>query len=148
VTAPGAHDTVSATLSVGLDLVHVARVEESLERFGERFPARVFTPAEIAYCESAPPASRDRARRFAARLAAKEAAWKALGLGDRGHAWQSIEVVREPSGACAIALHGALAADAADAGVRAISLSITHEHDYAAAVVLAARPSNANNPRS
>lgn len=126
------------TLSIGLDLVHVARVEESLQRFGDRFPERVCTAAEIAYCESSPA---ERARRFAARLAAKEATWKALGLGDRGHAWQSIEVVRDPSGACSIALHGALAADAAVAGVRAISVSITHEHDYAAAVVLAARHS-------
>jgi holo-[acyl-carrier protein] synthase len=138
VTAHGAQDN----LSIGLDLVQVARVEESLQRFGDRFAARVFTPTEIAYCESSPA---ERARRFAARLAAKEAAWKALGLGglsDKGHAWQSVEVVRDPSGACSIALHGALAADAAEAGVRALSLSITHEHDYAAAVVLAARHPN------
>ncbi len=124
-----------AELQLGLDLVRVPRMEDSLGRFGERFTQRVFTPDEIAYCESAPA---ERARRFAARLAAKEAAWKALRLDDRGHAWTSIEVIRAASGACSIALHEPLKSRAAEAGARAVSLSITHEDDYAAAVVLAA----------
>jgi holo-[acyl-carrier protein] synthase len=113
----------------------VPRIDESLARFGERFTRRVFTPDEIAYCESAPA---DRARRFAARLAAKEAAWKALRLDDRGQPWTSVEVVRAGSGACSIALHEPLKSRAAEAGARALSLSITHEENYAAAVVLAA----------
>ena len=123
-------------LHVGVDLVRVTRIEESLARFGARFAERVFCPAEIAYCEGAPA---ERARRYAARLAAKEAAWKALGLDDRGHAWHAIEVTRDERGACAIALHEPLRGRAIAAGVAPLSLSLTHEDDYAAAVVLAAR---------
>src|SRR5262245_4644733 len=109
---------------------------ESLARFGARFTQRVFLPDEIAYCEAAPA---DRARRFAARFAAKEAAWKALGLEDRGHPWHAIEVVRGGDGACAITLHTPLKQRAVEAGLATLSLSITHEADYAAAVVLAGR---------
>jgi holo-[acyl-carrier protein] synthase len=126
-----------AALHLGLDLVRVQRITDSLSQFGPRFTHRVFTVEEIAYCESAP-AERD--RRYAARLAAKEATWKALGLDDRGQPWTSVEVCRAPSGACSIGLHEPLKSRAAEAGVRALSLSITHEEDYAAAVVLAAGP--------
>jgi holo-[acyl-carrier protein] synthase len=129
--------TAQATLSVGLDLVEVARIADSLARFGARFAERVYTQAEIAYCETA--SGPERSRRYAARFAAKEAAWKALGLDDRGHAWHAVEVVRDAGGRCAIALHEPLAGRAAALGARSLSLSLTHEADYAAAVVLAAR---------
>jgi holo-[acyl-carrier protein] synthase len=122
-----------ATLSVGIDLVQVTRIADSIVRFGERFVARVYTAAERAYCDAA--VSPERERRYAARFAAKEAAWKALGVDDRGHAWNAIEVVRAEGGACAIQLGAALAGVAA----RPLSLSLTHEADYAAAVVLAER---------
>jgi holo-[acyl-carrier protein] synthase len=123
-------------LRVGIDLVRVARITESLARFGERFTRRVFTDSEIAYCDDTT-APETRASRYAARFAAKEAAWKALGLLDRGHAWTAIEIVRETSGACAVVLHEPLRSSAANDGVRPLSVSITHEDDYAAAVVLA-----------
>jgi holo-[acyl-carrier protein] synthase len=129
--------SAQATLSVGLDLVQVARIADSLARFGARFAERVYTRAEIAYCEAA--IGPERTLRYAARFAAKEATWKALGLDDRGHAWQAVEVVRDASGSCAIALHEPLAGRAAALGARPLSLSLTHEADYAAAVVLAAR---------
>jgi holo-[acyl-carrier protein] synthase len=135
MTAATTTDTLS-TLSVGLDLVQVARVEESLARFGQRFANRVYTEAEIAYCEASPA---ERGRRFAARLAAKEATWKALGVDDRGHSWQAIEVARDERGACSIVLHEPLATRATAVGASALSLSLSHEADYAAAVVLACR---------
>jgi holo-[acyl-carrier protein] synthase len=121
---------------VGIDLVMVSRVEASLSRFGERFLRRIFTDREIAYATAAPGMT---AERLAARFAAKEAALKAIGL-DTAHAgigWREIEVLREDSGKCRLILHGAARAAADDAGVAELSVSLTHEGDYSAAVVLA-----------
>jgi len=125
-------------MEVGIDLVQVSRVEASLARFGERFLRRVFTDTEIAYATSAPTRT---AERLAARFAAKEAAIKALDLADRqvGIGWRQIEVAREQSGKCRLILHGAARDAAADAGVAELSVSLTHEGDYSAAVVLAVR---------
>jgi holo-[acyl-carrier protein] synthase len=121
---------------VGIDLVMVSRVEASLARFGDRFLRRVFTDGEIAYAQAAPNAT---AERLAARFAAKEATIKALdlGAGHVGIGWRQIEVAREDSGKCRLILHGAARAAADDAGVGELSLSMTHEGDYSAAVVLA-----------
>jgi holo-[acyl-carrier protein] synthase len=122
--------------AVGIDLVMVSRVQASLARFGERFLRRVFTDGEIAYARSSPAST---AERLAARFAAKEAAIKALDLADRsvGIGWRQIEVAREDSGKCRLILHGAARAAADSAGVAELSLSLTHEGDYSAAVVLA-----------
>jgi holo-[acyl-carrier protein] synthase len=120
--------------AVGIDLVQVSRVEASLARFGDRFLRRVFTEGEIAYARAAPSAT---AERLAARFAAKEAAIKALDLAERGIGWRQIEVAREDSGKCRLILHGAARVAADDAGVAELSLSMTHEGDYSAAVVLA-----------
>jgi holo-[acyl-carrier protein] synthase len=122
---------------VGIDLVMVSRVEASLSRFGERFLRRVFTDGEIAYATASPAAT---AERLAARFAAKEAAIKAIGLTDIGVGWREIEVAREDSGRCRLILHGAARAAADEAGVAELSVSLTHEGDYSAAVVLAISP--------
>jgi holo-[acyl-carrier protein] synthase len=119
---------MTASLSVGIDLVQVARIAESIATFGDRFVRRVFTDAEIAYASSAPDLA---PMRFAARFAAKEAAKKALGLADAGIGWRDIEVVRAPSGAVALALHGAAAVPHDD-----LAVSISHEGEYATAVVV------------
>ena len=111
-------------LRVGIDLVQVSRIADSLAQFGDRFLRRIFTDGEIAYATAAPGQT---AERLAARFAAKEAAKKALALDAVG--WRQIEVVRAPSGACTLALHGIAAA-----GELAVSLS--HEGDLAAAVVV------------
>ena len=119
---------MTAPLSVGIDLVQVARIAESIATFGDRFVRRVFTDAEIAYASSAPDLA---PMRFAARFAAKEAAKKALGLADAGIGWRDSEVVRAPSGAVALALHGAAAVPH-----DGLAVSISHEGDYATAVVV------------
>jgi holo-[acyl-carrier protein] synthase len=124
---------VSSKIRVGIDLVRVSRVEESLARFGERFMRRVFTPGEIAYATSAPALA---AERFAARMAAKEAAVKALRLAEQGVGWREIEVQRDASGACELVLHGTACDIAAAAGVDDLSVSLSHEGDYATAVVV------------
>ncbi|MDB4969835.1 MAG: acpS [Myxococcales bacterium] len=123
-------------MSVGIDLVQVSRVAASLEQFGERFLRRVFTDAEVAYANAAPALT---VERLAARFAAKEAAVKALGLVERGVGWRQIEVTREESGMCRLSLHGAARDAAAEAGVVELALSLSHEGDYATAVVFAMR---------
>ncbi len=106
-------------VDVGIDLVSVRRVEESLARFGDRFLRRVFTEGEIAYATSAPALAGER---LAARFAAKEATIKALGLAEQGVGigWRQIEIEREPSGKCRVVLHGAARAAAARGGFGAL----------------------------
>jgi holo-[acyl-carrier protein] synthase len=121
-------------LRVGLDVVQVSRIRESLERFGDRFMHRLFSDDEIAYALQGDGQS---AERLAARFAAKEAAIKAFALAEAGIGWRDIEVCKLPDGACRLALHGAAAARAAELGVHEISLSLSHDGDYAGAVVSA-----------
>ena len=123
---------------VGLDLVDVREVAESVDRFGERYLDRVYTKAEVAYAMSAP----DRAtgvRRLAARWAAKEATIKALGASERGISPREIEVVRASDGSTRLELHGPAFAAAQAAGVppEALVVSVSHQGDLAAAVVVA-----------
>lgn len=120
-------------LAVGIDLVQVSRIAESLEQFGERFLRRVFTEGEIAYATSAPALTH---QRLAARFAAKEAAIKALGLGGHDVGWRQIEVASLPSGACELRLHGEARALADAAGAADLALSLSHEGDFATAVVV------------
>ena len=78
-------------IGTGLDATEIARIAETIERYGDRFVSRIFTDGEIAYCRR----KRDFASSFAARFAAKEAAMKALGTGhSQGVFWRGIEVVR------------------------------------------------------
>ncbi len=117
----------------GVDLVEVARIQQSLERYGERFLNRVFTRAEQEYCLR----KRAAAESFAARFAAKEATAKALGTGmSRGVNWLQIEVIREPGGKPGIAFHGSAAQCAARLGVAHAVLSLTHTATLAMANVL------------
>lgn len=128
-------EPVSASVvpRVGVDLVRISRIVESLELFGDRFLRRVFTEGEIAYASAAPAQA---AERLATRFAAKEATIKALGLVDRGIAWRDIEVRRGPTGACAMALSGSAGEAAAALGAGELAVSLSHEGDYAAAVVV------------
>jgi holo-[acyl-carrier protein] synthase len=119
-------------VGIGTDLIEIERIAHSVNRFGDRFLARVFTPREIAYCRR----KKNSAESFAARFAAKEAAAKALGTGiSHGVSWLELEVVREPSGKPTLALTGRAALRAAQLGVNRISLSLTHSKDLALAVV-------------
>ena len=124
-------------LRVGVDLVQTSRVAESIATFGDRFLRRVFTDEEVAYAYAADGGLA--LARLAARFAAKEATVKALDLAETGVGWREIEVTRGPSGAPGIMLHGN-ARVAAEAGGRAaplLTVSLSHEGDYATAVVIA-----------
>ncbi|HYK42413.1 MAG TPA: holo-ACP synthase [Thermoanaerobaculia bacterium] len=118
---------------VGLDLTPVSRVAEVLERFRERFLARVFVPGEIHGGRRHPRAF---AEHVAGRFAAKEAAMKALGTGWRGIAFREIAVLRDPRGKPTLELTGRAAARARQLGVIESEVSITHTKDLAAAVVV------------
>ena len=120
-------------VGTGVDMVEVSRIAGAIERFGERFLARIFTADEIRYCD----AKRNRVERYAARFAAKEAASKALGTGmHRGVSWQQIEVRREPGGRPTIFFTGAAANVAAKLGAARAQLSITHTESTAVAFVI------------
>ena len=120
------------TTELGIDIIKVDRIRETLARFGERFSRRVLTDSERRYV-------RDRPETFAGRWAAKEAVSKVLGLGVRGIGWRDIEVERLPTGQPAVRLHGRAAARADQLGMDRIALSITHESDYAVAIAFGVR---------
>jgi len=120
-------------VGTGVDLAEVDRIEQSLKTFGARFQARIFTPGEIAYCER----FRNRAERYAARFAAKEAGMKALGTGwRRGIRWVDLEVVRQPGGRPTLVFSGEAAKIAERLGVRHVALSLTHTAQQALAQVI------------
>ena len=120
-------------VGLGIDIAEIGRVKAAIERYGEHFLHRVFTAAEIDYCES----YRNRFERYAGRFAAKEAAMKALGTGwRRGIRWVDIEVVRESSGKPTLRLGGEAGNRAEKLGVKNIVLSITHSADTALAEVI------------
>lgn len=119
---------------VGIDLVQISQVASSLSRLGDAYVSRIFTPGEIAYCSANPIVAPSR---YAARFAAKEATLKALRLEDQGVDLRTIEMKQTAGGWCEIELHGAARGLADAAGWVSCSVSISHEGDYATAVVAA-----------
>ncbi len=120
-------------VGTGIDIAEVDRLEAAIARHGQAFLRRVFTPAEIEYCER----HKSKFERYAARFAAKEAAMKALGTGWRkGVRWVDIEVTREPGGRPTLRLAGEAQKFAEALGVKNISLSLTHSGNTALAQVL------------
>ncbi len=117
-------------LGIGVDLVDVARLRESIERHGERFLARVFTEGELETCAG-------RTERLAARFAAKEAVAKAFGTGiGAAAAFVDIEVVNDAAGAPSIVLHGDARRTAATMGVQRVLVSLSHTAQQAMAQVM------------
>lgn len=120
-------------VGIGVDIVEIKRLREVLERQQERFIRRVFTEAEEEYCR----AHRDPVPHYAARFAAKESLFKALGTGwAKGVSWKDAEVVRAATQAPALVLHGQAEKLCQTLGVRAAHLSLSHSNDSAVAVVI------------
>ncbi|WP_193180095.1 holo-ACP synthase [Nisaea sediminum] len=124
-------------LGIGSDLVDITRIERSIERFGDRFLARIFTERERARAD----AKANRAAVYAKRFAAKEAIWKALGEEDRaGIQWRELEVVNDASGKPSFELSGVAAARlraiTPDGYVARVDLSLTDEPPMAQAFVV------------
>ncbi|QOJ01850.1 MAG: holo-ACP synthase [Phycisphaeraceae bacterium] len=119
----------------GIDITEVPRIASMLRDHGDAFWTRVYTPAERSYCEANPARCPEHA---AARFAAKEAVFKALGTGWAGGvAWTDCEVVHEPSGRPAVVLRGRALEIARAMGITRWSLSLTHTESQAAASAIA-----------
>ena len=118
-------------VGIGVDLVDIGRIRRMLDRH-PTFRERVFTPAEVAYCES----KASPAERYAARWAAREATIKALG-GIRGLRYHDISVGRHRSGAPVILLEGQAKLRAEERGIRQVLVSFSHERAMAAAFCVA-----------
>ncbi|MBN1876383.1 MAG: holo-ACP synthase [Anaerolineae bacterium] len=122
-------------LTTGVDLVKIPRIERLLARYGERFLARVYTPAEIHY-------SRQRVAELAARFAAKEAVSKALGVGMRvlsplGIGWHDVEVLNDKRGKPYLLLHNRARVLAQELELTEWSVSLSHDGNLAVAFVVA-----------
>ena len=121
-------------LGIGTDIIECLRIAQMIQRHGEQFIERVYTPHEIQYCQ----ARKQATQHFAGRWAAKEAVLKALGTGwVRGISWRDVEVRTETSGKPTIVLRGG-AREAADAlGIAEVLISISHCRTFATAYATA-----------
>src|SRR3990172_293117 len=118
---------------IGVDIVDIARVQSLLDRYGERFLARVYTGAEVEYARR----GANTAERLAGRFAVKEAVMKALGTGkSQGILWKDIETLRMRSGKPEVHLHGQAVKWAKLRGCGAVHASITHDGGKAVAFVI------------
>ena len=115
--------------ALGIDIVEIGRVKAALERRGQRFLNRIYTPVEVAVC-------RGHVSELAARFAAKEAAMKALGTGVRGIAWREIEILPNRRGKPLVYLYGRARQRAQDLGIGHLEVSLTHSKEYAVACVV------------
>lgn len=122
-------------VTVGVDIIEIARIERTLRDFGDRFLHRVYTESERTRYGAYPP-------ELAARFAAKEATSKALGTGIRGIRWREMEVLSNPRGKPVLRLHGGAAQRATQLGLVAFDVSLTHSRTEAMAFVVALRDPN------
>lgn len=117
-------------LGTGVDIIETARIQESLEKFGDRFLNRCFLPGEIAYCQSMKFSS----LHFAARFAAKEAISKAFGTGiGQQLGWRDMEIAKRDSGEPYVVLHGKGRELVVARGVAEVFVSLSHCKDYGVA---------------
>ncbi|MGA2247600.1 MAG: holo-ACP synthase [Verrucomicrobiota bacterium] len=120
-------------LGTGIDIIEVARIGSSFEKFGERFVNRILMPAEIAYCLS----HRNPAPFLAVRFSAKEAVSKAFGTGIGAElGWRDIEIRRKESGEPYVVLHGKGQTLFEVRNAKTLHVSLTHTQHYAAATAI------------
>ena len=123
----------------GIDLVDCPRIEQMIQRHGERFIKRVFTAAEQAYAEK----NKNEVEKLAGRFAAKEAVLKLVGTGWRGKiAWTDIEIINNAAGQPEVTLGGEVRKIADKLGIKHVSVSITHTANFAIASAVALAQSN------
>lgn len=111
-------------------MIEVYRVEEAIKRHGDRFLTRIYTPRELALVGDRPPS-------LAARFAGKEAVAKALCTGIGDVEWVEIEILRGPNKEPVLTLHGNAKRIAAEKGLQTWSISLSHTHEHAIAMVVA-----------
>jgi holo-[acyl-carrier protein] synthase len=122
-----------AVRGIGIDVVKVERLEATLERFGKRFEARLFTDAELEYCRR----HKDPLPHLAARFAAKEAASKALGTGmSGGIGFKQFEVLQPGGQQPKLLFHGVALQRFTSLGCDASHLTLAHDGGLAIACVV------------
>lgn len=120
-------------LGTGIDIIEVARIRASYDKFGERFLKRILKPAEIAYCLS----HKNPAPHLAVRFAAKEAISKSFGTGiGQQLGWQDMEIGRKESGEPFVILHDKGQKLLEQRGANKIHVSLSHTENYAAAMAI------------
>ena len=121
-------------IGIGTDIIECLRIAQMIERHGELFLMRVFTPHEIEYCSARKAAT----QHYAGRFAAKEAVLKALGTGwIRGISWRDVEVRHKPGGAPTVALRGGARDVFERSGITRMHISISHCRSHAVAYAIA-----------
>lgn len=121
-------------LGIGTDIVECLRIAQMIERHGELFITRVYTPHEIQYCQHRKAAT----QHFAGRWAAKEAVLKAVGTGwRRGISWRDVEIRNLPSGRPTVALRGGVREVMEELGIGQVLISISHCRSHATAYAIA-----------
>jgi holo-[acyl-carrier protein] synthase len=121
-------------IGIGTDIIECLRIAQMIERHGDLFINRVYTPYEIQYCQS----RKQSTQHYAGRWAAKEAILKALGTGWRkGISWRDIEVRNEPGGRPVVALRGGARDVVEQLGITEMLISISHCRSHATAYALA-----------
>jgi len=120
-------------VSIGIDIIEVERIDGAIGRHGSKFLEKIFTPSEIAYCDT----KGARPVHYAGRFAAKEAAMKALGTGwGGGVSWRDVEVVSTPGAPPQLRLSGVARERCAELGVNRVHVSISHTREHAVAHVV------------
>ena len=121
-------------IGIGTDITECLRIARMIERYGELFLNRVYTPIEIRYCQNRKQAT----QHFTGRWAAKEAVLKALGTGwTRGISWRDIEIRNEPGGKPVVAVRGGAKEVVERLGIARLLVSISHCHTHATAYAIA-----------
>lgn len=121
-------------VGIGTDITECLRIARMIERHGELFINRVYTPAEIRYCRSRKQAT----QHYTGRWAAKEAILKALGTGwARGLSWRDIEILNEPGGKPVVGVRGGAKELIEQIGITKILVTISHCHTHATAYAIA-----------
>lgn len=131
-------------IAIGTDIVECLRIAQMIERHGELFINRVYTPYEIQYCQS----RKQSTQHFAGRWAAKEAVLKALGTGwIKGISWRDVEVRNDTGGKPSIALYGGAKEIAKQLKLQQMLISISHCRSHATAFAMAMiEPSAKSSP--
>ena len=114
---------------IGIDIIEIARIEQAIAQWGERFLHRVYTESELRLYQN-------KSSSLAARFAAKEAVIKALGTEDKGIDSKEIEILSEPNGKPRVYLHGKARVKANSLGLSNFAISLSHSKEYAIALVI------------
>lgn len=118
-------------IGLGIDIIEIDRIKSSIENYGEKFLSKIFTPAEINYCQS----KANKFQHFAARFAAKEAVYKALATGwQEVLSWQDIEIFNEATGMPQVSMRGRLKEFLAED--KNLKISISHSKNYVTCVAI------------